>query len=107
MKRRLSLAAALIHSPKILILDEPTVGIDPVLRIEFWNEFEKIRAAGTTILITTHAMDEAERCQRLALIRDGVIIAVGTPDELKSMSSSANIEGAYLYYSTRGGNVSL
>jgi ABC-2 type transport system ATP-binding protein len=100
MKRRLSLACALLHKPSILILDEPTVGIDPVLRIEFWKEFGRIRATGTSIVITTHAMDEAERCQRLAMIRGGDIIAIGSPEELKKNSSTSTVEGAFLYYST-------
>jgi len=102
MKRRLSLAIALVHKPEILILDEPTVGIDPVLRVEFWKEFERIRKAGVTIIITTHVMDEAEHCDRLALIRNGGIIAMGTPDELKDKSGEATVEGAFLYYGRKG-----
>ena len=98
MKRRLSLAIALIHSPQILILDEPTVGIDPVLRREFWNEFEDLRKSGTTIIITTHVMDEADHCDRLALIREGKIIAMNTPEELKKISKENSIEGAFLHY---------
>ena len=98
MKRRLSLAIALVHKPEILILDEPTVGIDPVLRVEFWKEFERVRAEGVTIIITTHVMDEAAHCDRLALIRNGGIIAIGTPDELKENSGENTVEGAFLYY---------
>jgi ABC-2 type transport system ATP-binding protein len=98
MKRRLSLAIALIHNPELLILDEPTVGIDPVLRKEFWEEFERLRSNGTTILITTHVMDEAEHCDRLALIRNGGIIALDTPNNLKKASGEATIEGAFLFY---------
>ncbi len=98
MKRRLSLAIALLHNPELLILDEPTVGIDPVLRKQFWDEFLRLRAKGTTIIITTHVMDEAEHCDRLALIRNGNIIASGTPDELKKSSGQTTIEGAFLYY---------
>jgi len=98
MKRRLSLAIALVHKPEILILDEPTVGIDPVLRIEFWNEFERLRHEGVTIIITTHVMDEAEHCDRLALIRNGGIIAIGTPEELMKTSGESTVEGAFLYY---------
>jgi ABC-2 type transport system ATP-binding protein len=98
MKRRLSLAIALVHNPEVLILDEPTVGIDPVLRVEFWKEFERVRQAGVTIIITTHVMDEAEHCDRLALIRNGGIIAIGTPKELKIASGETTIEGAFLYY---------
>jgi ABC-2 type transport system ATP-binding protein len=98
MKRRLSLAIALVHNPEILILDEPTVGIDPVLRVEFWKEFERARQTGVTIIITTHVMDEAEHCDRLALIRNGGIIAIGTPAELKQNSGESTVEGAFLYY---------
>jgi len=98
MKRRLSLAIALFHSPELLILDEPTVGIDPVLRKQFWNEFERLKANGVTILITTHVMDEAEHCDRLALIRNGSIIALDSPDRLKTASGKETIEGAFLFY---------
>ena len=100
MKRRLSLAIALIHEPEILILDEPTVGIDPVLRREFWHEFERIREGGTTIILTTHVMDEAEHCDRLALIREGEIIALETPDLLKVNSKGNTIEDAFLYFAS-------
>ncbi len=99
MKRRLSLAIALVHNPEILILDEPTVGIDPVLRIQFWKEFERLRQNGVTIIITTHVMDEAEHCDRLALIRDGGIIALDTPEGLKKKSGEKDIESAFLYFS--------
>ncbi|MGZ6505435.1 MAG: ABC transporter ATP-binding protein, partial [Tumebacillaceae bacterium] len=82
MKRRLSLAIALLHQPEILILDEPTVGIDPVLRQDFWREFLRLRENGTSIIITTHVMDEAAHCDRLGLIREGKLIALGTPTDL-------------------------
>jgi ABC-2 type transport system ATP-binding protein len=98
MKRRLSLAIALFHHPELLILDEPTVGIDPVLRRQFWKEFNRLRQSGTTIVVTTHVMDEAEHCDRLSLIRSGLLIALGTPDELKESSGEKTIEGAFLYY---------
>lgn len=102
MKRRLSLAIALFHQPEILILDEPTVGVDPVLRKEFWQEFQKLQEAGTTIIITTHVMDEAENCHRLAMIREGRIIALDSPEGLKRNSGTDSIEGAFLYYALRG-----
>lgn len=98
MKRRLSLAIALIHEPDILILDEPTVGIDPVLRRQFWDEFKTLKAKGTTIIITTHVMDEAEHCDRLALIRDGKIIALESPTLLKTKSNGNTIEDAFLHF---------
>jgi ABC-2 type transport system ATP-binding protein len=98
MKRRLSLAIALLHRPGILILDEPTVGIDPVLRKAIWDELKAMSETGTTILVTTHVMDEAEKCHRLGLIRDGVLMAAGTPDDLKSATNSRTIEEAFLAY---------
>lgn len=98
MKRRLSLAISLLHEPGILILDEPTVGIDPVLRKSIWQELTNLSQQGTTILVTTHVMDEADKCHQLGMIRDGILTAVGTPDELKQATSSATIEEAFLYY---------
>jgi ABC-2 type transport system ATP-binding protein len=83
MKRRLSLAVALVHNPELLILDEPTAGIDPPLRRIFWQYFRKLNKLGVTFFINTHYMDEAELCDRLALISYGRLIAVGTPTELK------------------------
>jgi ABC-2 type transport system ATP-binding protein len=98
MRRRLSLAAALLHEPEILILDEPTVGIDPVLRQSIWNELYKLSEAGTTIIVTTHVMDEAEKCGQLGMLRDGRLIASGSPQQLKEITTSATIEDAFLYY---------
>lgn len=98
MKRRLSLAIALLHNPDILILDEPTVGIDPSLRQKIWETFEDLRSKGVLILVTTHVMDEAERCSRLGMIKGGHLIAVGTPDELKKQTDSKTIEQAFLSY---------
>lgn len=83
MKRRLSLAIALLHDPDILILDEPTVGIDPELRQNIWHELDQLKADGKTIIITTHVMDEAERCDYIAMIKQGRLLTEGTPDELK------------------------
>lgn len=98
MKRRLSLAIALMHEPEVLILDEPTVGIDPVLRKSIWDEFDNLSKKGTTILVTTHVMDEADKCHRLGMVRDGSLIAVGTPEALKTETGSGNIEEAFLFY---------
>jgi ABC-2 type transport system ATP-binding protein len=98
MKRRLSLAAALLHEPEILILDEPTVGIDPVLRQSIWNELYNLSDTGTTIIVTTHVMDEAEKCGQLGMLRDGRLIASGSPQQLKTSTSTATIEDAFLYY---------
>ncbi|WP_019154062.1 ABC transporter ATP-binding protein [Robertmurraya massiliosenegalensis] len=98
MKRRLSLAIALLHEPELLILDEPTVGIDPVLRKSIWDAFYDLNEKGTTIIVTTHVMGEAEKCHRLAMIRSGGVIAVGTPEELKERTNSSSIEEAFLVY---------
>ncbi|MBW7651159.1 ABC transporter ATP-binding protein [Anoxybacillus sp. ST4] len=98
MKRRLSLAVALLHEPEVLILDEPTVGIDPLLRQAIWEELERIRQRGTTIVVTTHVMDEAEKCMRLAMIRNGRLIAVGSPDELKKQTGTTTLERAFLHF---------
>lgn len=98
MKRRLSLAIALVHEPSILILDEPTVGIDPVLRKSIWAELYKLKNNGTTIIITTHVMDEVEKCDNLGMIRDGKLIATGSPEKIKIASNSSTIEEAFLYY---------
>ncbi len=96
MRKRLSLAAALVHSPRLLILDEPTIGIDPVLRAEFWDEFRYLRSSGVTLLLTTHVMDEADRCDRLALIFEGRLLAYGTPDEVRGATGTRTTEEAFL-----------
>jgi ABC-2 type transport system ATP-binding protein len=98
MKRRLSLAIALLHGPALLILDEPTVGIDPVLRKTIWDAFYELNQHGTTIIITTHVMDEADKCDRLGLLREGRLIAEGTPERLKQETDSETIEGVFLAY---------
>jgi ABC-2 type transport system ATP-binding protein len=98
MKRRLSLAIALLHEPELLILDEPTVGIDPVLRKAIWDELVQLSRSGTTVMVTTHVMDEAEKCDRLGMIRDGSLIAVGTAEELKRGAGARTIEEAFLFY---------
>ncbi|MEI4828160.1 ABC transporter ATP-binding protein [Bacillus sp. FJAT-53711] len=96
MKKRLSLAMSLLHEPKLLILDEPTVGIDPVLRKSIWDKFYELKKQGTTIIVTTHIMDEAEFCERLGLIREGKLIATGSPVELKERTTSGRIEDVFL-----------
>lgn len=98
MKRRMSLAVALLHQPGLLILDEPTVGIDPVLRASIWEDLRKLQEQGTTIVITTHVMDEAEKCDNLALLRDGYVIAQGSPADLKQKSETETLEDAFLYF---------
>ncbi|MCZ2257672.1 ABC transporter ATP-binding protein [Sporosarcina sp. G11-34] len=98
MKRRLSLAIALLHEPELIILDEPTVGIDPVLRKSIWEAFDDLKKQGKTLIVTTHVMDEAGKCDRLGLMRDGRLIAVGTPNELKERTNTGTIEEAFLVY---------
>jgi ABC-2 type transport system ATP-binding protein len=82
-RQRLALAAAIMHEPELLVLDEPTAGVDPVSRRAFWDLLYELVAEGTTVFVTTHYMEEAEHCQRLALIQNGKIIASGTPREIK------------------------
>ncbi|WP_406285337.1 ABC transporter ATP-binding protein [Embleya sp. NBC_00896] len=93
---RVSLAAALLGSPELLILDEPTVGLDPVLRRDLWGLFHRLAAVGVTLLVSSHVMDEAERCQRLLLLRDGVLLADETPDALLARTDTHDAESAFL-----------
>jgi ABC-2 type transport system ATP-binding protein len=81
-KQRVALACATVHEPPLLFLDEPTAGVDPVSRRQFWNQIHRVAAGGTTVLVTTHYMDEAERCHRLAFIFRGEVLAIGTPEEV-------------------------
>jgi ABC-2 type transport system ATP-binding protein len=101
MRQRCSLACALVHRPRLLLLDEPTVGVDPQLRVQFWDHFREMAAAGTTILVSSHVMDEAERCQRLGLIRFGKLLGEGTPDEVRAAAGTNNLEEAFLKLSGR------
>lgn len=104
MRQLTNLACAMVHRPRLLLLDEPTVGIDPVLRLKLWDHFGELNAAGTTILVTTHVMEEAERCHRVALIGAGRAIAVGTPEELRGAAGADTIEEAYLVFWNRNAN---
>lgn len=83
MQQRLSLACALVHKPELLLLDEPTIGIDPQMRLFFWDYFRKLNAEGTSLVVTTHHMDEAEHCSYLGFLRNGRLIAEGKPSEIK------------------------
>lgn len=101
MKRRLSLATAILHNPPVLVLDEPTVGIDPLLRQSIWAELNRLCSAGVTILVTTHVMDEAEKCHNLAMMREGRIIARGTAADLQSEVGAGSLEEAFIIYGGR------
>ena len=102
MRQRCSLACALVHKPRLLLLDEPTVGVDPQLRVQFWEEFRRMAAAGTTIVVSSHVMDEAERCQRLGLIQFGRVLAEGTPAEVRARAGTSNLEDAFLRLAGEG-----
>jgi ABC-2 type transport system ATP-binding protein len=95
-RSRASLAVALLGEPELLVLDEPTVGLDPVLREDLWSMFHRIADSGAAVLVSSHVMDEAERCDRLLLMRDGVFIADGTPDEIRLKAGADDIEQAFL-----------
>ncbi len=95
-RSRVSLAGALLGSPELLVLDEPTVGLDPVLRVELWGLFHRLATAGTSLLVSSHVMDEASRCDRLLLMRDGEILADDTPAGLLSATGTTDTEGAFL-----------
>ncbi len=96
MRQRCSLACALVHRPELLLLDEPTVGIDPQLRVQFWEYFRRMAADGTTIIVSSHVMDEADRCQRLGLIQYGRLLAEGSPADIRTQGGSQNLEDAFL-----------
>jgi ABC-2 type transport system ATP-binding protein len=96
MQTRLSLACTIVHRPRLLLLDEPTVGVDPQLRAELWGGLRGMAAQGTTIIVSSHVMDEAERCDRLGLILDGRLLAEGSADELRSRAGAERLEDAFL-----------
>jgi ABC-2 type transport system ATP-binding protein len=93
---RASLACAMVSKPDLLVLDEPTVGQDPVLRDELWKAFRELAAEGTTLLVSSHVMDEANRCDRLLLIRDGDLIADDTPDAIRAEAGTPDLDAAFL-----------
>lgn len=103
MKQRVSLACAIVHNPPLLLLDEPTVGLDPELRATFWDHFTRLTGQGTTLIISSHTMDDAAHCDRLAFMRQGKIIAEGAPSELRQASGRprASLEDAFLYFIRR------
>ncbi len=95
-RRRLSLACAIIHHPPVLFLDEPTVGIDPLLRAEFWSHFRALAKAGATIVVSSHVMDEADRCDELLFIRSGKVIARGSGGDIRAKAGTDDLEEAFL-----------
>jgi ABC-2 type transport system ATP-binding protein len=99
MKQRVSLACAIVHQPPLIFLDEPTVGLDPELRVHFWGYFEDLTKAGATLIISSHTFDDASHCQRLAFLRLGKVVAQGTPDELRAMTGKkeSTLEDAFLF----------
>jgi ABC-2 type transport system ATP-binding protein len=96
MRTRASMACALVHQPELLLLDEPTVGVDPQLRAQLWDRFQQMAASGTTIIVSSHVMDEAERAQRLGLILFGKLLAQGSADDLRRQAGVDRLEDAFL-----------
>jgi len=102
MRQRLSLACAIVHKPALLLLDEPTVGVDPQLRLQLWERFRAMTQAGTSIVVSSHVMDEAERCDRLGLMLFGRLLAEGSADELRRRAGTNSLEEAFLALSGAG-----
>ncbi|HEX9069971.1 MAG TPA: ABC transporter ATP-binding protein, partial [Ktedonobacterales bacterium] len=105
MRQRVSLACALLHDPRLLFLDEPTVGIDPELRLTFWDYFAQLNQQGVTIIVSTHHLDEARRCTRLALMRFGKLLIADEPEELRRISGEDDFDKAFMYFASRGEQV--
>ena len=95
-RARVSLATALLHDPELLVLDEPTVGLDPVLRRDLWHTFHALADRGRTLLVSSHVMDEADRCDDLLLLRDGRLLATGTPRGLREQTGTRELESVFL-----------
>ena len=93
---RASLATALLGEPELLVLDEPTVGLDPVLRRDLWDTFRRLASAGATLVVSSHVLDEADHCDRLLLLRDGVLLADETPGELRARTGRQSLDDAFL-----------
>jgi ABC-2 type transport system ATP-binding protein len=100
-RSRVSLATALLGRPELLVLDEPTVGLDPVLRRDLWTLFHQLAETGRTLLVSSHVMDEAERCDELVLMREGRIVASGSPDALRDETGTDTVEQAFIALAER------
>lgn len=107
MRRRVSLAGALVADPSLLLLDEPTVGVDPELRFEFWEFFHHLTVSGKTVVLTTHYLEEANRADRVVFLNAGTVLAIGAPAEVKARTGTENLEDAFLHLvrSGAGGGV--
>ena len=102
MRQRTSLACALAHRPRLLLLDEPTVGVDPQLRATFWSYFRRLADSGVTLIVSSHVMDEAERCDRLGFMRQGKVLAEGPSAELRNRTGTNTLEEAFLIFARDG-----
>ena len=98
MRQRTSLACSIAHRPRLLLLDEPTVGVDPQLRVTFWSYFRRLAETGVTLIVSSHVMDEAERCDRLGFMRQGKLLAEGSSIELRNKKGANSLEDAFLKY---------
>jgi len=107
MKQRVSLGCAIVHRPPLIFLDEPTVGLDPDVRVNFWEHFESLTRGGSTLVVSSHTMDDAAHCQKLVFLRQGKVIALGSPEELRSATGTADasLEDAFLYFIRRSEEV--
>ena len=102
MRQRTSLACALAHRPRLLLLDEPTVGVDPQLRATFWSYFRHLADSGVTLIVSSHVMDEAERCDRLGFMRQGKVLAEGSSADLRTRTGTNTLEEAFLKFARDG-----
>jgi ABC-2 type transport system ATP-binding protein len=101
-RARVSLAAALLGEPELLVLDEPTVGLDPLLRRDLWNLFHRLARAGATLIVSSHVMDEAERCDTVLLLREGRLMAAGSPGELEARTGERGLDAVFLHLVEKG-----
>jgi ABC-2 type transport system ATP-binding protein len=101
-KQQLAFSVALLHEPRVVFLDEPTGGVDPITRRRFWEMIYEAAAGGTTVLVTTHYLDEAEYCDRLSIMVDGAIAAMGTPTEVKEQFKAKSLDEVFLHLTRPG-----